>query len=285
MNAQANFILAFASFSAACSAYLSWYWVLPLVERIGHKQVENKIVRLTQLGYQEDRVRLMLTLAETGLIAFLVYFAIHYVGWVIGGLCLAIAVHARPSLIDWSIRNRESQLRRQVEMFSADLQHLAHGGLTLSQALADAAFRTPQPLGRYVRRIVNEQRCGRPLKEAIASVRSSLQLDAFSLLVTALNNSMSRGSSLVGSLTGVTETLQNSVQAEQQLDAKTASGRTTVTMLSVMPAGFVAMFWLMNPAQFPLLFNTLLGQVLFCGVIGLTYIGIAWARSLLTPDL
>lgn len=285
MNIQSLFILAFASLSLACSIYLSWYWLLPIIERIGHKQVETKIVRLTHLGYQESKIRLLLSVMETCLILFFIYASIHYVGWFIGGLCLVIVFHARPSLIDWIIRSRESQLRRQVEMFSADLQHLAHGGLTLSQALTDAAFRTPQPLGRYVRRIVNEQRCGRPLKEAIASVRSSLQLDAFSLLVTALNNSMTRGSSLVGSLTGVTETLQNSVQAEQQLDAKTAAGRTTVAMLSVMPIGFIVMFWLMNPAQFPLMFSTMLGQILFCGVIGLTYVGIAWARHLLTPDL
>jgi tight adherence protein B len=285
MNATSVLILAFASLSMACCIYLSWYWILPILERIGHKQVESKIIRLTQLGYQENKIRLLLSLVEVGLILFFIYMSIYYVGWFIGGLCLAIALHARPSLLEWTIRNRESQLRRQVEMFSADLQHLAHGGLTLSQALSDAAFRTPQPLGRYVRRIVNEQRCGRPLKEAIASVRSSLQLDAFSLLVTALNNSMTRGSSLVGSLTGVTETLQNSGQAEQQLDAKTASGRTTVTMLSVMPLGFMAMFWLMSPTQFPLMFSTMLGQLLFCGVIALTYIGVAWARHLLTPDL
>jgi Flp pilus assembly protein TadB len=284
MNAATTLILLFSSLCLGWSAYLSWYWLLPAVEKLGHKQVEPRIRRLSQIGYQEERIRFSLSLIEVACICLFVYLSVHYVGWLIGGLCLLILFHARPSIIDCVIRHRESELRRQVQAFSADLRHLAHGGLTLSQALTDAAFRTPQPLGRYVRRIVNEQRCGRPLKEAIASVRASLQLDAFSLLVTALNNSMTRGSSLVGSLTGVTETLQNAGQAEQQLEAKTSAGRTTVTMLSIMPVGFVGLFWLMNPQQFPLLFSTMIGQLLFCFVIALTYIGVAWARKLLTPD-
>lgn len=284
MNASTILILLFSSCCAGLTAYLAWFWLLPAIEQLGHKQIEPRIKRLSQIGYQEMRVRFWLSLIEVSCISLVVYISTHYVGWLIGGLCLIILFHARPSIIDWVVGRRESELRRQVQSFSADLRHLAHGGLTLSQALTDAAFRTPQPLGRYVRRIVNEQRCGRPLKEAIASVRAGLQLDAFSLLVTALNNSMTRGSSLVGSLTGVTETLQNAGQAEQQLEAKTSAGRTTVTMLSVMPIGFVGLFWMMNPQQFPLLFSTMIGQILFCFVIGLTYIGVAWARKLLTPD-
>ena len=284
---MSTFTLLLSLLSSICvsaSVYSGWYWLLPIVERIWHKQLEGGIYRLTQIGYQEPKVRFALSLIESILIAVFIYLSVHYVGWFVGGLCLLIAFHARPILLEWVIRKRECLLRHQVHAFCADLKHLAHGGLTLSQALSDAAFRTPQPLGPFVRRIVVEQRRGRPLRDAIASVRSGLQLDAFSLLVTALNISQKRGSSLMESLVGVAETLENSGQVELQLDAKTAAGRTNVIMLSLMPVGFLGMFWLMCPSQFPLLFTTTLGQVLFCSVIGLTYAGASWAHRLTTPE-
>ena len=274
-----------ASSTMACAAFSAWHWVLPWVEKASHRNLESRIVRLSQIGYKEVDVRLSLFPSEVGILLLVIYLAIHVIGWFLGGACLLIFFHARSMLLDAVIQFRERRLRQQVNLFAGDLSHLAHGGLSLPDALADASSRTPKPLGPFVRRIVVEHRRGRPLRDAIDSVRSSLQLDAFSLLVTALNNVMSRGCSLTGSLVGVSETLNNAAEIEQLLASKTSAGKTTIIMLSCMPLGFLGMTYVGSAENFHQLTHSQIGQKCLAVVLLMTYAGCAWAKSLLTPRL
>lgn len=285
MTPHTWFLVLLSSFSTALAVVLAWLWIVPIIESISHRNLANRIVRLSQLGYRERAVRRSLMLSEVGILMTLVYLAINVVGWFLGGAFLLIFFHLRSLFLDAVIQIRERRLRQQVNRFSGELSHLAYGGLSLPDALSDAASRTPRPLGPFVRRIVVEHRRGRPLREAIDSIRAGLQLDAFSLLVTALNNVMTRGCPLSSSLVGVTETLSNSTEIEQLLASKTSAGKTTVIMLSAMPLVFMGMAYFGSPENFQHLTNSPVGQKVLAVVLLLTYAGCAWAKSLLSPKI
>ena len=285
MSIEVHSILILSSLCIAISTIAAWHWILPVVEKISHKNLSERIIRLGQLGFNERAVRRSLMLSEVGILITVIYLAVHVIGWFLGGAALAIFFHARSMALDGVIQSRERLLRHQINLFAGDLSHLAHGGLSLHDALADASSRTPRPLGPLVRRIVIEHRRGRPLREAIDNIRSGLQLDAFSLLVTALNNVLTRGCSLTGSLVGVTETLSNTTDIEQLLASKTSAGKTTVVMLSAMPLMFMGMAYLGSPENFHHLTRSSVGQQCLAMVLLLTYAGCAWARSLLNPKL
>jgi Flp pilus assembly protein TadB len=285
MTFQTSFLVFTSSVLVGVAAFAAWHWIVPAIELISHKNLEGRIVRLSQLGFKEKRVRQALMLSEIGVLVTVVYLAMNVIGWFLGGACLLIFFHARSMVLDTIIQLRERFLRQQVYHFAGDLSHLAHGGLSLYDALSDAASRTPLPLGPFVRRIVIEHRRGRPLRDAIDSIRSSLHLDAFSLLVTALNNVMTRGCSLTGSLVGVTETLSNATEIEQLLASKTSAGKTTVIMLSAMPLMFLGMAYMGSPENFQKLTQSAIGQKTLAVVLLITYAGCTWAKSLLTPKI
>ena len=285
MDSRTVLLVVLASGTVSVASFAAWHWILPWVESVSHKNLASRILRLSQLGFREESVRLTLVLSEVGLLLMVIYLAVHVIGWILGGACLLIFFHARSMVLDAIIQIRERRLRQQVHHFAGDLSHLAHGGLSLTDALADAASRTAKPLGPFVRRIVVEHRRGRPLREAIDSIRSGMQLDAFSLLVTAMNNVMSRGCSLTGSLVGVTETLTNATEIEQLLSSKTSAGKTTVVILSAMPLLFMGMAYMGSPENFRHLTHSELGQKALAIVLLLTYAGCAWAKNLLTPKL
>lgn len=285
MSSQAFLIILLSSSLVGVATFLAWHWILPLIESVSHRNLTGRIARLSQLGFKETHVRQVLILSEAGMLLVIVYLAINAIGWSLGGAGLLIFFHSRSLVLDTTIQMRERRLRQQIHHFAGDLSHLAHGGLSLYDALADAASRTPLPLGPFVRRIVVEHRRGRPLRESIDSIRSSLQLDAFSLLVTALNNVMTRGCSLTGSLVGVTETLSNTTEIEQLLASKTSAGKTTVIMLSAMPLVFLAIAYVGSPEGFYHLMHSALGQKILAVVLLLTFAGCSWAKSLMTPKI
>lgn len=285
MTPQTLLMVLLSSILVGVATVAAWHWILPVIESISHKNLASRIVRLSQLGYKEKSIRQSLMLSEVGILMVVAYLAIHVIGWFLGGAVLLIFFHARSLILDAIIQIRERQFRQQINQFAGDLSHLAHGGLSLHEALADAASRTPLPLGPFVRRIVVEHRRGRPLRDSIDSIRAGLQLDAFSLLVTAMNNVMTRGCSLTGSLVGVTETLSNTTEIEQLLASKTSAGKTTVIMLSAMPLIFLGMAYTGSPEGFHHLTHSSLGQKVLAVVLLLTYAGCAWAKSLLTPKI
>jgi Flp pilus assembly protein TadB len=285
MSNEVYLMMILSGICVISSTITAWHWILPIVESISHRNLSERIIRLSQLGYREKNVRRALMLSEVSILVSVVYLAVHVIGWFLGGAALMIFFHARSLVLDAVIQGRERLLRQQINLFAGDLSHLAHGGLSLHDALADASSRTPRPLGPFVRRIVIEHRRGRPLREAIDSIRSGLQLDAFSLLVTALNNVMTRGCSLTGSLVGVTETLSNATEIEQLLASKTSAGKTTVMMLSAMPMMFMGMAYVGSPENFNHLTRSSVGQQALAVVLLLTYTGCAWSRKLLNPKL
>lgn len=281
MQSLALFSLILASVSMAIGVWLFWIWSIPILRSAFQKPVEPLLVRAGNIGFNERLLRKRLFVGEAIVVAVLTWATMIYLGWILGITLMCITYHLRGLVLAWVIETRERLLRSQTLRLTTALQGLVQGGMTLAPAVEALARETPAPLGTQINRISTEFRRGRPLMESLNEVRETLRLDAFSLLVTSIVCALKQGASLQASLAGVQEALEHRDHAERQLRAKTSGARSTILILACTPPAFFVMFWFMMSGSMELIFTTDYGKWLLAGILGLMYIGIAWARRLL----
>lgn len=275
-------LMVLLSSTCVATAFLSgWFWGVPWLRALSQRPIEHYLKRAGEVGFDGRRLRQQLFLVELLLLSALAWSTSVYLGLVLGGTLLAIGVHLRALVLSWLIEYRERVLRSQTLAFTSGLQGLVRGGLGLTQSIEAMVQGTPAPLGREISRIAGDYRRGRPLVESLQDVRSRIQLDAFSLMVTSICCALRQGASLESSLAGVQESLEHRDGVERQLRSKTANARATILFLSAMPFLFFALFWFMMPDSMPLIFATSNGKLMLAAIFGLMYVGIAWAKRLL----
>ncbi|MDX1930542.1 MAG: type II secretion system F family protein [Pirellulaceae bacterium] len=278
---NAGGLLVLSSLFYGLSLFCSCQWYVPWIRNLFQKPIERQLRRCSEIGFDESALRNITFAIELIVTVGLAWLGVNYLEPVLTVTVFAISLHLRGLIFDWIIETRERLLRSQTLSFTTGLMGLTRGGLSLSQAFDTIAQESSLPLGKFVKRIANENQRGRPLVEAIDAVRSQLRLDAFSLLVTSIACALKQGSSLEASLTGVQESLEHRDHAERQLFAKTSSARMTILILSATTPGFFLMFWFMMPDSMNLIFHTSGGKKLVAVILLLMYCGVAWSRKLL----
>lgn len=270
-----------ASISLSVALWLVWRWWLPMIRQTSQRLIDDSLVRMGELGFNEPKLRFGLFLFEASLFLVMGVGYWKYMGLILTIVVVGIYFHLRSLVLTYSIDRRERLLRRQTLSLTAGLHGLTQSGLSLPQAILQIASQTPAPLGKQMQRVASNYRLGRPLNESISEVRSKLRLDAFSLLVTSITCSLKQGTPLGQSLMGVQEALEHRDQVERQLYAKTASARTSILILAVSPLFFLLLFAVWQPDFIELLFNRSSGKVLLALFLSLLYGGVAWGRNLL----
>lgn len=237
--------------------------------------------RLGQLGYDRRGVAawvwtLLLTnaaFAALGCVAF-------ELDVLVIGLAAVVVVMLRWAL-NLLIERRQHLLRSQV----CDAASMVAGALATGDAPAmaveDAARRTPQPLQKYLTRVVADYRRGVPLDEALATTERALALDSFSLVSSAISVALRRGGRLTEALGRIAEGLHQQQALDEKLTALTASGRNAVATMTVFPVLFAAIFYRFDPHGYQVLLSTPFGQAIVVLLIATMYIAIRWAKAIL----
>ncbi len=270
-----------SSLLGALGVWLSWQWWLPMLQQVSQRLINESLVRLGEIGFNEQKVRFRLFLFEAALMVVIGVGYWQYMGIVLTLVVVGIYFHVRSLVLCFFIDRRERLLRRQTLSLTVGLHGLTQSGLSLPQAIVQITSQTPAPLGWQMQKVASNYRLGRPLSESISEVRSKLRLDAFSLLVTSITCSLKQGTPLGQALMGVQEALEHRDQVERQLSAKTSSARASILILAVSPLFFLLLFAVWQPDFLELLFNRASGKLLLALFLCLLYGGIAWGRSLL----
>ncbi|MCC9608581.1 type II secretion system F family protein [Blastopirellula sp. JC732] len=198
----------------------------------------------------------------------------------------AYLVFVSPRLIlEMLIERRKTKLRDQMVGATVAIANGCRAGLSLAQALEEAAREIPEPLAFEFRRITNEYNCGRPLAEAIQSAKERLNLDSFTLFAMSLLVTIERGGKLTESLERISQSLQESQRLERKLAAETASGRNVVMLLTAFPFLFLGFVFITKPQDTMLVFQSLVGQIIMLVVMILVYVSVRWSNSILKLEL
>jgi len=187
-------------------------------------------------------------------------------------------------LLAIAIRRRGFLLRDQLVGACVGLANACRSGLSLAQAFEAVTVDLVDPLKSEFARVVGEYQAGRTFRDALLATKERLNLDSFSLLVSAILVCMERGGNLTEALDRISRSLQENQRLERKLEADTQSGRMIVIVLCVFPFLFLAGFYVIDPEGTSLIFVTTLGQIVLSGVIVCVYMAGRIAQKILTIE-
>jgi Flp pilus assembly protein TadB len=157
--------------------------------------------------------------------------------------------------------------------------------LPVHHGLGSVADETPAPLCGILEQIVYHFERGRPLSEVLKESRRRLQVEAFTMLCLALEVSLERGGQVNQPLEQLTVSLQDWSRIRRRLESETASGRFSVLLMSLAPAGFCVLFWMAGIDAITLFVTDFLGQCVLSAVALLIWAGNRWAARIMCLEL
>jgi tight adherence protein B len=156
---------------------------------------------------------------------------------------------------------RMKEFDRQLPDVLASIASALRAGHGLRTALKGIADDGAAPASEEFRRVIGEERLGRPLAEAIDAMCERLGSRDLEYVATAVNVQAQTG----GSLASLFDTLSGTVRERQRharkVHALTALGRSSAIILVLMPIGLGGLMTLISPPYMTPLFTTSSGHV------------------------
>jgi tight adherence protein B len=152
----------------------------------------------------------------------------------------------------------EQQLPDVLTTIAGSLK-VGHG---LKAALQTVAQEGTPPVSTELRRVLAEERLGRPLEDALVSMCERLASEDLLYVATAVDVHAQVGGSVAGVFQTVSETVRQRQQHRRRVRALTSMGRATAKVLAIMPLVFVAIISLVNPGYIGPFVHSSIGHVL-----------------------
>jgi len=197
----------------------------------------------------------------------------------LGGLVFALLVPVGAKLV---LRNKAAKRRKGfANQLDETLQLLAaalRAGHGLTRAFDVVSKEIDPPMAEELARIVNENRIGRDLVEAVTQTAERMQNEDFRWVAEAVGIQRETGGNLNEVLDRVGETIRERAELKREIKTLSAEGRLSAWILAALPVLTVTGLSFINPDFMHPLYSTRAGLIAFI-ISGIMFsIGIAWMR-------
>jgi tight adherence protein B len=212
--------------------------------------------------------------AATALAALVIALLI---GWGAGSATLSpLGLLVIPAVRLWVNRKLRHERHEFAEQLADNLQIVAsalRAGQSMAGAISVVVDEAPEPSRSEFRRIVNDERLGVPLEDAVRDV--ARRMDDRDLEQVALVAIIQRetGGNTAEVLDRVIETVRERGTLRRLMETLTAQGRLSQIVVSVLPFALVGAITLINDQYMKPLFETGTGQLLLLLGAGLSLLG------------
>lgn len=169
-----------------------------------------------------------------------------------------------------------SQLDGILQMLASSLR----AGQSFTQALNSCARDAASPMSDELARIVNENRLGRDLIEAMEETASRMDCEDFVWLAEAVAVTRDSGGNLNEIIDRVGETIRERTEIREKVHAYASEGRMSSYVLMGLPLFVGGGYALVSPGYLDPLFTEPLGRVLLAGSAVLFTISYFWMRAI-----
>jgi tight adherence protein B len=202
-------------------------------------------------------------------------------GNVLIGLLIAVMV---PLITKIVLRRRGNKRRAAFgEQLDEALQMIAsalRAGHSLARALDTASREAPVPTSEEFARIVNENRIGRDLVEAMNTTADRMESQDFRWVAEAVAVQRDTGGNLNEVLDKVGTTIRERNHILREVQTLSAEGRMSAVILMVLPVFVGLGMTVTNPGYMAPLFDGLTGVVVVGVALVLFTIGGLWMRAI-----
>ncbi|HEY2219401.1 MAG TPA: type II secretion system F family protein, partial [Gaiellaceae bacterium] len=164
--------------------------------------------------------------------------------------------------VRWLATRRTRAFEQQLPDVLTTIAGSLRVGHGLKAALQTVAQEGSPPVSDELRRVLAEDRLGRPLEDALVSMCERLGSDDLLYVATAVDVHAQVGGSVAGVFQTVAETVRQRQQHRRRVRALSSMGRATAKVLAVMPLAFVAVISVLNPGYMLPFIHSTVGHTL-----------------------
>jgi tight adherence protein B len=158
-------------------------------------------------------------------------------------------------------------------------------GLPVSECLNIIARESPEPVSGEFRLLVEGQRLGMTLKQALERSRRRMPTADMKFFAIVLNLQQQTGGNLAETLAGLSDVLRQRKKMADKIKAMSSEARMTATIIGSMPFLISAMIYLINPEYISLLWTDTTGQKIFYGGLGWMGIGVFLMKQMISFEI
>lgn len=202
-----------------------------------------------------------------------------------GGLLSAIVLTLMvPVVVKVMLQARTKARRRRFEkQLDPTLRILAsalRAGQSLPTAVASVASDAEEPMSDEFNRIVNENRVGRDLVEAMLESADRMGSEDFRWFAEAVEIQRDTGGNLNDIIDVVAETIRDRAEIREKVNAYASEGKASVWVLMGLPVVLGIAYTLIRPGYLNPLFVTNIGRLLLGVSVILYGLGYVWMRKI-----
>jgi tight adherence protein B len=158
-------------------------------------------------------------------------------------------------------RRRTKAFDKQLPDVLATVASTMRAGHGLRPALRGIADDGSPPASEEFRRVLGEERLGRPLDEAIAAMCKRVGSPDLDYVATAISVQSQAGGSLAALFDTLSETIRERQRHARKVKALTSMGRMSAVILLALPIGLASLMTAINPSYMEPLWSTHTGHV------------------------
>ncbi|MGZ9163479.1 MAG: type II secretion system F family protein, partial [Candidatus Deferrimicrobiaceae bacterium] len=185
-------------------------------------------------------------------------------------------------LIRWYRSRRKRSILSQLPSLLDLLSGHVRAGHSLSESLAETVPLLPAGIREEMAWVLQQNRLGTPLPEALADWEERMGSEETSLLVRPLGAAIPGGGNIVELLERTRDILRLRMRATEKLRSMTAQARLQAMVLTLLPPAIAVALSKVDPRFFPSLLGTSQGKTIIAIAFALQFLGWVTIRKILS---
>ena len=194
----------------------------------------------------------------------------------------AVPVLSAGLLVRWYRTRRKRVLLAQLPTLLDLLSGHVTAGHSLSESLAETVPLLPAGIREEMAWVLQRNRLGTPLQEALAQWEERIRSEETSLFVRPLRAAIPGGGNIVDLLERTRDILRLRMRTAEKLRSMTAQARLQASVLTLLPPAFAAALSKIDPGFFPNLLGTPQGKAILAIAFALQVLGWITIRKILS---
>ena len=222
-----------------------------------------------------EKILLGQLILSFGLGALVFILCLPYVaaGLLFGFVVMAIGWKSPKPIVDFFYRRRVNKFVLQMVDGLSLMSNAMKSGLSIAQAIGLVAEQMPNPVREEFTLVLNQNKLGVPLEEALTNLSKRIVSDDIEMFVTSVNILKETGGNLAETFDTIVYTIRERIKIEKKIAAMTQSGFIQGVAVMCIPPALALFYYQADPDFMKPLFTTPIGLMIMSVVVMLQVVG------------
>lgn len=167
-----------------------------------------------------------------------------------------------PFFVKRARKKQQEEFNKQLGESLVIMGNCVKAGFSFQQALESIATEMQPPISTEFRKVLLEIRYGVSMEDALRHMVDRVKNKDLDLLVSAVLTSMQVGGNLSDILEVISQTIKDRIKIKAEVRVLTSSGRTSGTIIGLLPVFIIVVLMLLNPQYFESFFQDIIGKIM-----------------------